>query len=471
MTLMTPIRQLSEAILDQGIENTNFFNGRILNAGDLQTDQEANRAQHEQLGLAIGAGVVRGLWVELVSAGSGTAAPVVSVSAGLALNANGQAVALPIGIKLVLTRQTTPLPADAGLFADCAPPSATTVPLQAGIYILVASPASGFSGQAPMYSFGDVTAATGCGSRYAVEGIRFRLVLLDITALGRLSQATRDAIAKPGTGLMSQTDAASLAKLRNWVAHICFGTEEIAGFASDPFARAGTADPLGIAAGQSTYVAYGAIDALVAAGDLTTGDVPLALLYWTNQGVQFLDRWSVRRHPVPPPLTTTWPLLLSRRRRSEAEAMFLQFEEQLKSIIANETNLALVWADAYFTYLPPAGLLPVTANGISTVTGKPATPAFDTPTFFGAHASQDVATTDGNLLRELFAAALDYDPIPLAQTGEIQLYLVWENLEAVNAGATVQLALIFASPAMRYRGVARFGSAKWNLSRFAPRIA
>src|SRR6266852_5243005 len=116
MALLTPTRNLTEAILDSGIQNTNFFNGRILNAGDLQTDQDANRQQHEQLTLAIGAGIVRGLWVEFVSAGSGTTAPILSVTQGLAFNANGQAIALPLDVQVALTRVTTPLPADAGLF-------------------------------------------------------------------------------------------------------------------------------------------------------------------------------------------------------------------------------------------------------------------------------------------------------------------------------------------------------------------
>jgi hypothetical protein len=469
MPVLPQTRNLTEAILDSGIQNTNFFNGRILNAGDLQTDQEANRQQHEQLGLAVGAAVVQGLWVELVNAGTGAAAPIVSVTRGLAFNANGQAVALPIDVQVALTRVTTPLPVDAGLFTDCAPPSTTTVPLQAGVYILVATPASGYSGQAPMYSFGDVNSATGCGSRYAVEGIRFRLVQLDMSKLTRLSQATQTAIAQ----LMTQTDAASLSRLRNWIAHICFGTEEVSGSLVDPFPPANK---------QSPYLTYGAIDALTvptattvtpsvaASGYLTSCDVPLALLYWTNQGVQFLDRWSVRRPLTQGSITQQWPLLFSDRRRSEAEAMVLQFEDQVQSIIANETNLASVAADSHFIYLPPAGLLPITGHGISAVTGSPATRAFDMPGFFAAHASQDIATTDGGLLRELFATALDYEPIQLAQTGAIQLYLVWENLKAVNGGVTAQLALIFASPAMRYQGIARFGAAKWSLSRFAPRV-
>src|SRR5260370_10283027 len=144
MAVLTQTRSRTEAILDSGIQNPNFFNGRILNAGDLKTDQDANRQQHEQLGLAIGAGVLRGLWVELASNGSDGKPPIVSVSRGLALNAEGQAVALPVDVHVALTPVTTPQPVDAGLFAECQPPSTTPMPLQAGVYVLVATPASGY---------------------------------------------------------------------------------------------------------------------------------------------------------------------------------------------------------------------------------------------------------------------------------------------------------------------------------------
>jgi hypothetical protein len=475
MTAPIQTRQLTEAILDSGIQNTNFFNGRILNAGDLQADQDANRQQHEQLGLAIGPGVVRGLWVELVDPGSGIAAPVVSVSAGLAVNANGQAVALPVNIKLALVRQTTPLPADAGLFADCAPPSATTVPLQAGIYILVASPASGFSGQAPMFSFGDVTSATGCGSKYAVEGIRFRLVQLDVTQLARLSPATRDAIARPGSGLMAQTDPASLSKLRNWVAHICFGTEEIAGFIVDPFARAGVSDPLKVPIGQSLYVAYGAIDALVAAGTagvdarqaLTTGDVPLALLYWTNQGVQFLDRWSVRRRAVARPVTTEWPLPLSARRRAEAEAAFLQFEEQTQALLhstLSNTSITNLSASAYFRYLPAAGLLPTTAGLVR---------GFSAASFFSHLTVRDPITDpvfmEGAKLASLLRESLEFSPIDLTSKEHIWLYGVRENQQAIDSAGNQrpQAYIAFTNGQMSYRGDARFDLMYVNYSNYA----
>ncbi len=454
MPVLTATRNLTEAILDSGIQNTNYFNGRILNAGDLQTDQDANRQQHEQLGLGIGAGIVRGLWVELVNPGSGTIAPIVSVSSGLALNANGQAVALPVDVQVALTRVTTPLPVDAGLFANCAPPSKAPVPLQAGLYILVAAPASGFSGQAPMFSFGDVNSASGCGSRYAVEGIRFSLVQLDITKLTRLSQATQTAIAAPNTGLMAQTDTASLSKLRNWVAHICFGTEEVAGFVADPFARSNN---------QSPYLTYGATDALIAAGDLTGCAVPLALLYWTTAGVQFLDRWSVRRRPMPPTLTTAWPLPFSRRRHAEAEAIFLQFEEQVQALFAgtlSDAALAALQASAYFRYLPAAAPIPTNGNGARGLAIQQ---------FLNGVTFRNPFFVEGAKLHPILNRSLAYAPIDLTSGELIWTYLLRQNIQGIDSatGTKPQQYLVLASGHMPFEGEARFDVNHWNYANFS----
>jgi hypothetical protein len=454
MPVLSPTRSLTEAILDAGIQNTNYFNGRILNAGDLQTDQDANRQQHEQLALSIGAGVVHGLWVELVSAGSGTNASILSVTRGLAFNANGQAVALPLDVQVALTRVTTPLPVDAGLFADCAPPTVTTVPLQAGVYILVAAPASGYSGQAPMYSFGDVNTATGCGSRYAVEGIRFCLVQLDITKLTRLSQATQTAITAPNTGLIYQTDTASLSKLRNWLAHICFGTEEVAGLVADPFARINN---------QSPYLTYGAIDALIASADLTACDVPLALLYWTSQGVQFLDRWSVRRQMVPPSLTTTWPLPLSRRRRAEAEAVFLQFEEQVAAIFGpglSDAAVAALQASSYFRYVPAAAPIPTNGSGAR---------GFAIQQFLNSVTYRQPFFIEGAKLHSILNRSLAYAPIDLTSGELIWTYLLRQNIQGIDnaTGAKPQQYLILTTGHMPFEGEARFDLNHWNYANFS----
>ena len=85
--------ELREPFLEAGIRNTHFFNGRLLTAEDLLNEQEANRAQHRQLGRAIGAGIVTGFEVTLGT--QGKPRPSVRVRPGLAVNRRGQAVELP----------------------------------------------------------------------------------------------------------------------------------------------------------------------------------------------------------------------------------------------------------------------------------------------------------------------------------------------------------------------------------------
>src|SRR6266542_7013117 len=79
---------LLAAVLDGGIQNPNFFNGRVLTAHDLRDDQRANLARARRLGQAIGEGVAYGLFV---TAGAQSLA----VSAGLAINRRGDALLLP----------------------------------------------------------------------------------------------------------------------------------------------------------------------------------------------------------------------------------------------------------------------------------------------------------------------------------------------------------------------------------------
>jgi len=49
-----------EPVLDGGIENTNFFNGRLLTAEDLKAEQKAGRLHRRKLGCALGEGVAWG---------------------------------------------------------------------------------------------------------------------------------------------------------------------------------------------------------------------------------------------------------------------------------------------------------------------------------------------------------------------------------------------------------------------------
>src|SRR5689334_22325009 len=154
---------LLEPLLEGGITNTNFFNGRLLSAEDLRAEQKAGRQQRAQLGRAIGAGVVDGLWVERVATG-GELAAVLRVSAGLALNSAGQSLTLPSDTEVALVRAPDAGDGtDAGLFAPCLPPSQTAVVAGAGVYVLAITPASGYTGRASTSGLGDTgLSSPGC---------------------------------------------------------------------------------------------------------------------------------------------------------------------------------------------------------------------------------------------------------------------------------------------------------------------
>jgi hypothetical protein len=452
--LLTPV-------LDGGIQNVNFVNGRILTAPDMTAERTANLKRQRLLGNCLGDGVASGLEVTLSPSSVAYGQQVVQINAGLAVNRNGDMLQLPSDTDLTLTAPTQASTPVSGLFVACQPPS--TQLTNPGVYLLTIMPGSGYQGQVPVTQLNSGGVGTSCTSQYATAGVQFRLLPITLAQTGSGLQPT---LFQLGNQIQQQLNANSsaasvapaLSQFRNGLAYACFGVEQLAAYPASPFEF------------LSQEPSYGLVDQTRDAGLLTDCEVVLALLYWTPGGLQFIDLWSVRRRVTRGLVTQQWPLLYSDRRRSETEAMFLQFEDQMQSILANETDVASVTVDSHFMYLPPAGILPVTGDGISAVTGVPATPAFDCPGFFAAHASRDIATTDGNRLRELFAAALDHEPIPIAATGEIQLYIIWENLQAVNANPATSLALIFASPATRYQGVARFGTAKWSLSRFAPLV-
>jgi hypothetical protein len=83
-------------------------------------------------------------------------------------------------------------------------------------------------------------------------------------------------------------------------------------------------------------------------------------------------------------------------------------------------------------------------------------------------APRAVATLDGAALRSLFRHAVDYDPIPVAEAAKLQLYVTFENLRAVAAGQSAQIALVFATRLLPFRGAARFNYAQFESGRFAP---
>jgi hypothetical protein len=459
-----------EPVLSGGIRNTNFFNGRLLTAEDLTDFQSANAQQHQQLAHALGEGVVYGLEVNLAPS-STPAQAVLRISQGLAFNRKGQAVALPSDTDLALVPPPDPLAADAGLFQVCQPPTATVL-TNPGLYVLTISPASGFSSEsAPKTNVFNEGVASTCGSRWIVEGAKFSTVQLDLgtnpdpsTLAGQAEQ-----IAASLTLLLEQLSVASgatadslraqiaplMSKLRNCAAHLCFGTEQLKGFAANPFGRSN---------GSSLFAEYGALDHLRDLGNLSDCDVPLAILYWTTTGLQFIDMWSARRPVLSQAVSEAWAPLAGQRRAAEGLAMFLQFQCQLSGLLqsgAGGNSLTSIVFTDYFKYLPATGLMPMAAlqNGNTNIFTS----------LFNGLTTRGPEFIEGSKLQSLMRKSFVYSPIDLA-TGElIWLYTVRENIQAFDGNQiqTAQAYMVFSNGYMPYFADARFDSQRWDYSNYA----
>jgi hypothetical protein len=399
--------ELFEPVLQDGIRNPNFFNGRLLTAEDLQDLQRANRSQHRQLAQAIGEGVVAGLEVSVKTGTGESAEPVVVVRAGLAFNRSGDAVALARDVDVALVRSSQQAESAAGMFAECVPRPAQEHAEAPGLYVLSALPASGAEGHAPRTELGAPGAASACAARYATEGVKFRLAALRTAALpaGSLLNIRQDLaqlhdqLERQAVGLPSASDPL-LSKFRNLAAYVCFGVEDHANFALAPLRRDN---------GSSNYLRYGPLDAMRELGALCDCEVPLALLYWSRLGVRFVDLWSVRRSPASPLVAPAWPFHAGARRMAEAQAMFLQFQEQLHEMELGGKRLALVRAKEYFRFLPPGGY-------VSTAPGT-----FSIEEFF-RDLDFDRVPVDRATLRRLIRHSLFLEPIDLASAPPILLY-------------------------------------------------
>jgi hypothetical protein len=400
-------RQLSEPITDSGIRNVNFFNGRLLTADDLSAVMGSGREHDRQLAKGLGEGVVHGLEVEL--AGSSTAAqPVVRVSGGLALCRSGNPVALSVPtVDVALVKAAQTFAAEAGLFAECAGPGAPDNLSKLGIYVFVATPASVYEGSVPMRHSVSNDRVDGCGRRFAVEGVKFRMERVDFSKLPGVSDATRALL----SALTTKTDDASVSVLRNVVAHLCFDSEEKTGARRDPFRRP---------AGGTDFVNYGALAALRASGQLSDCDVPLAVVYWSQQGVRFVDNWAARR--------------LARRQldfdvesllRSYGYERLLQFQRHLRDLFDALGALSAIQLQNYFAFVPPAGYFPVT--------GGKSPRGFSPSNFFKQFTTGQPSNVSadgfGSILRDSFACP----DVPLASKPVFTVLRLSENAAAVAA--------------------------------------
>jgi hypothetical protein len=317
---MPTIRHLLEPILEGGVHRTNWFNGRVLTAEDLRADQEANRLQRMLLGRTVGEGVLYGLEV------TRSASTRVQITPGAAISRAGQVLTMPgtDPVLLEIVPDTTAAARQPGNFYDCAQQVVSSMNTGYGLYLLTALPSGGYEGSAPSTGVTGSGVITGCGKKYAVDGIQFRLA-----------------------AYRTDSSLPEYQPLRNLVAYDFFGVRDLA-----------YSDLSELLTGRT---AYGEYDAIYADGKIAAEEVPLALLYWDGAGIDWVDMWAVRRQVAPVLSGSPWDVMFGPRRQAETEAMFMQFRADLADY-RQESNNPTPLLRQRFRYLPPVGALPVNPN-------------------------------------------------------------------------------------------------------------
>lgn len=375
---------LLQPILDGGLERNNFFNGRLLSAEDLRAEQIATAAQLARLAGGVGDGVAWGMGVAEVT--PSRPQPTVLIRQGLAVNRLGNLLYLAEDAEVALVPSTSPADAALGLFVECEPPVPSGSLTGNGAYVLVVAPSSGYRGTALVSDPNTTVAGRGsCGARFTVEGVRFRLVPIPVSGLG-------DALRARIIGLLPPADAAERERLRNLLAHCCFGTQAL-----------GFADPAQRIAVKPVLPAWGVLDAMRDRRDLTDCDVPLAVVVLTSGGISFVDMWPARRKLLDQSAIEAWRGIVGPRRIAEGEAAFLQFQSQLENV-NREASPATIAASRFFDVLPAGGWLPTGTGG------------FNWSTFLGPHAPPAVTPVDAALLRGILERSRFDEPFALATT-------------------------------------------------------
>jgi hypothetical protein len=401
---------LQQPVLDGGIRSINFFNGRLLSANDLTREQSASREADRRLGKAVGAGVAYGLEVSQ-TANPNNQLPAVSVEGGLAVNRRGQTLMLEARTDIALVRTVDATGSSQG-FAECAPLQTGAYVSGAGVYLLTIAPAQQTEGRAITNGMNPATAT--CNSDTIVSCVQFRLIQLD----------------PPITTAEMQDEG----HLRNLIAYKCFGTEETNTFIIDPFGK--------------EFDEWGLLDGL-RPNQLTDCEVPLAVLCWTDAGIDFIDMWSVRRR-LASSQNGEWPPFESDAAMAMAEARLLQFRDQIDDLRSPTANPAQLRALDIFDHLPPAGLLPTDSTG------------FNLTKFFEGLTVRGPVFIDVAQVEDLLRASLPYGAIDMSNHEVIWLYQVRENV----LGNTRPYA-IFANGHIPPIGLGRFNLGRWNYSNYA----
>ncbi len=457
--------KLNESVVEGGLRRVPFFNGRVLTAEDLQTEQDAHATERRRLGRALGTGVLDGLFVKQHSDTT------VTVQSGHALAPNGQVIALPkettVSVVAGIEREETA--GTGGAFADCATRTDTsTVTSGAGVYLLFVEPAAESRGRTPRTRLGGDGAAGECGARHRLEGARLRLVSLDTADealvpsslrngengydIQRLSEkifAARESDEEPG--------AKPVSRLRNLLAQVCLRSPSSAARAASLYdtlrrrSRGERSVPVG---------ADGPIDVLRkrAHGKLNDA-VPLGLLYWGRDRIEFVDPWSVRRRIHRP--TPNRPAPATARRRAETEAAIYQFQDHVADLVERLSFRERIEMEAQelFPFLPPFGTIP---NEQSDREG------FDISAFFDGLATREPLFVEGETIRHLVDHATRFDAF---RTDTEQLIWRYHVREDVQSGREQQPSFVaFTSGFVPDIADPQYNLSRWGYATYGPGV-
>jgi hypothetical protein len=154
-------------------------------------------------------------------------------------------------------------------------------------------------------------------------------------------------------------------------------------------------------------------------------------------------------------------MFVGERRIREGEAIFLQFQEHVRWLLAKESQLKAVQSKEYFRYLPAAGILPLG--------GRTAPLGFSPGSFFTGVTLRDPAFLKGSAVPELLRQSFIYPPIDLYSKELVYLYRVDDNEHAFfdQTLPDVVSCRVFARGSMPFKGEARFDVSYWNYSTYA----
>lgn len=384
------------------IPSIEFFNGRLLSGEDLATEQAWNTERRKLLGKALGSGVAYGLEVSLPSEPEYVGKPVVKVAAGLAINRDGDTLFLETDTHVSLVQETETETSIATGFSTCTPTQFGVYLKANGVYLLAVCPATGKQGRAPVSGLGNQEAR--CNAKYRREGVQFRLHQLKL----------------------EPQELADPDKLRNLVAYKCFKPNVWQSFVSKPYSTPDAKPVL--------------LDGLLTPA-LEDSEVPLGTIYWTvEDGVEYVDLWSVRRRPVLLPDNTIWLDCLEPAVVIESEARLQQLQAHLAELAKQATTPAVVKATTYLRFLPPAGAVPISGGGSQY--------GFNAYAFFGNQVRETPQTVSLADAVGLMARSGSQLPVELQNVSRLYLYWVKENLDAVSAGeADVRYLIYSVEPA------------------------